>query len=182
MSKGSRVTKLHKVEANEVLEDLKAQLEAAKKARVDKLQMSEAHLIKQLEMAAEKYLTVNGYMQVRTTMLQVPLGLKEAEPENGFNTLATGIAFEMSELAADMAAKLTALDVMGLDESFLDGYLEKNFVTTRVDPLLADVVRQLLIVNLLQNVGPVVDEIIGFRVSTDEAIAVIETTIAENSV
>lgn len=157
-----------------MVKDLQTQLDAAKKAQLDKLEKSKAHLIAQLDMAAEKYLTVNGYMQARSTIDQAAFGRDVDDPD----TLARQIAREMSELACLISTKIDKVDVFNLGENLIDGYLQRDFVGL-ASPGISDVVYQLLVANLLQNVGPVLDDILSFRESTSEQIKIVEDEIAK---
>lgn len=175
MSKGARVMKLHKVEANAVKDELVQQLELGEKARQEKLEQSMAHLQSQLVIARDKYLTVNGYMQARTTLDQVPVGLNDVVDD--FAATASELAAQMSAIAGRLAEDLIGMDVNDLDETFMDGLLITDFV--QGDFTLEDVVEQLLIVNLLQNIGPVIEGFVQFRESTDQGLATIKAAIAE---
>jgi hypothetical protein len=159
-----------------LIEDLGVQLEAAKKAQLDKLEKSKAHLVMQLETASEKYLTVNGYMQARTTIDQCAFG----EDTNDSDAVACLVAREMSELAGMLAENIEATDVFNLGTTIIDGHLVTNFVDYTPIQLI-NVVRQLLVVNLLQNAGPVLDDILSFRESTSEQIALVEAELAKHA-
>jgi hypothetical protein len=161
---------------SEVILDLMKQLEAGKKAREDKLTQSVAHLQSQLEMAAKKYLTVNGFMQARTTLEQVAFG---QEDDGSFSEMASELADRMSVLAKGLAQTLGDISIEEVDETFIDGLLIEDFVGT--DFTFQQLAEQLLIVNLLQNVGPVIDELVQFRVSVDEGIATIEAEIVKHT-
>lgn len=158
----------------QLIDDLRTQLEAATQAQSDKLAGSKKHLIAQLEMASRKYLTVNGYMQARSTLEQVLFGkVTENDPDD----VARDLAQELSRMADEIAQRVEAIDVMDLDEAVLDGYLIEDFVTRPCAPIA--VARQLLVVNLLQNIGPVIDDIIQFRTSTNEAVDRIQEEITK---
>lgn len=165
--------KQEKAQKAALKEDLAMQLEAARKAQLEKLTQSKTHLIAQLEMASKKYLTVNGYMQARSTMDQAVFGDREAFDEFGGESAL--LAQAISDIAEEIAEVVKVTDVLMLDEHILDGYLTEQFVTTQFD--LYDVVHQLLVANLLQNVGPVIDDIVQFRAATNDGIANIEAEI-----
>lgn len=174
------VMKMERAAKKALAEDTKAQLEASTKAQGEKLTQSMEHLKGQLTVAAEKYRTVNGYMQARSTIHQAIFGEKffttDGEAIN-FNDLAREIALEMSDLAATMAEELERIDVMDLNEHFLESNVDFEFVLEHQS--IADIVRQLLVVNLLQNVGPSVDDIINFRDMTNAEIAKLTETTEE---
>jgi hypothetical protein len=177
MSKGARVTKLHKDKVDEVKADLEMQLEQGKKVREEKLEQSKAHLQRQLEVTAEKYLTVNGYLQARTVLEQVAFGLDDSMDD--FSGMACGLARAMSSLASTLSSKLSEISVEDLDDTFLEGLLDKNFVSD-VKPLTVTT-EQLLVVELLQNIGPVIEGIVGFRESTDHGLAAIVDELANRT-
>lgn len=157
-----------RIEEASIRQDLETQLEAAKIARAGKLSQSTEHLKNQLEIAEKKYLTVNGYMQARSTYEQALFGEEGFDLIDGKSRLQ---ARQMSTLVRSLADKLTDTGVENLDESFLDGLLIEDFAS--VERTIDEVVQQLLVVNLLQNIGPAIDDIVQFRNSTDEGIAIL---------
>ena len=169
MTSGKKSKTLRKEEEAELRADLEAQLQAAMDQQAEKLDQSKAHLVAQLRMAHEKYLTVNGYMQARSTYDQAAFGVEQpydADKES------RQIAAEMSMFAAELADAIEATDVLELDEEVLDGYLDKGFV--KKDLPFNHTVTQLLIVNLLQNIGPSIDDIVSFREGSAAGIAKLE--------
>jgi len=174
MAKRGNVARL---EATSIKADLEIQLDAANKARGDKLTQSVEFLKSQLEIAEKKYLTVNGYMQARSTYEQALFGEEgfEAELPAKANLQARG----MASIVKGLAKKLDKTHVDDLDESFLDGLLIEDFAL--VERTIDEVVQQLLVINLLQNIGPAIDDIVSFRVSTDEGIAVLQTELLNHA-
>jgi hypothetical protein len=158
-----------RLEENAIKADLNKQLEIGREEREKKLFQSMTQLGRQLQTASEKYLTVNGFMQARTTYEQVLFG---TPADLGTDDVCRDIARRMSELAGQLAQNLKGIKADDISESFLDGLLDKQFVLgTNHSP--ADVTLQLLKVNLLQNVGPAIDEIVQFREGVDAGIATI---------
>jgi hypothetical protein len=179
MGKGKRVTQLHSVKNEALKSDLEVQLAAAKTARGDKLTQSKAHLQHQLEVAAEKYLTVNGFMQARSILEQITFGDPNTDGKDDFPKIASRLAFSMSSLASDLSSRLSEISVEDLDDTFLEGLLDKNFVSD-VRPLVV-IAEQLLIVNLLQNIGPSIDDIVTWRQGADHGLAQIVAALAEQT-
>lgn len=171
MTKDHTAAQLRQIDAMKA--DIVVQIEAAKKAREDKLAQSLAYLTSQLGVARDKYLTVNGFMQARTTLDQAAFG-KDIDGAYG---LARDLAIDMSNLAGELTHKLDQLTADDLDESFLDGLLIANFIAPVEERSVDAIAFQLLVVNLLQNVGPSIDDIVSFRESTDHGIAQLEEAL-----
>lgn len=155
---------VRKKEKQALIEDLQTQLGAATVAQLEKLNQTKEHLVIMLRGVQEKYLTVNGYMQAMTTMEQAAFG----QDIGGMETAACDIAHEISVIAGGLANKVEAADVMTIDESILDGYMVENFISTSFT--LEGIVHQLLVIQLLQNAGPAIDDIVAFRAGTNEGI------------
>jgi L-lactate utilization protein LutC len=172
MGKDHQTSRLHAVKA--IKDDLTVQLAAARKAQADKLEQSRLHLANQLDVTSLKYLTVNGYMQARTTISEA---MFDDEEVTGTDELARHLAHEMSELVCLISTELEQTKTADLDGSILEKYLDKTFVNAAHS--LAETVQQLLVVHLLQNLGPALTDIVAFRISTDEAIASLEAEFAK---
>lgn len=169
----SKAKAKRKTEHRQLIEDLEQQLDAATKAQEAKLTQSRDHLVGQLRMASTKYLTVNGYMQARSTLDSVLFGEEVPDPDGA----AKMIAIELSSISAGLAKTIEETGFDDLDESILDGLLDEDFVSKTITTP-GTVTRQLMIVGLLQNVGPVLDDFVQFRSSTDEAIQKIKDELA----
>jgi polyhydroxyalkanoate synthesis regulator phasin len=155
-----------RAERLKMIDDIKTQIEAAQNSRNEKLRQSMDHLLAQVEMVSKKYLTVNGYMQAKQAMMEatfedLPLSARD-------NESIKGLAFEMSGMVKDLAGKLHDVDVHEIDESVIDGLMDHEFVKNPLDHMT--VARELLIVQLLQNIGPVIDDIVSFRESTRDGL------------
>ena len=160
-----------------LLKDLEDQLAAAKAAQADKLVGSKSHLQNQLDLVSDKYLTVNGYMQALEMLKAAAPDGKLTEVLPNFADVALLLASELSELAASLRRKLVEADVMTLDDSIVMDVLDSEFAKRR-DVTVTQVARELLVVNLLQNIGPSLVEIIQFRESTEEEIRKLKAEIA----
>jgi hypothetical protein len=155
--------------------DLRVQIEAAKKARADKLAQSKSHLVDQLAMVSRKYKTVNGYMQSRQTIAEIADDLAYDKAAK----IALDLAQYMSKAAGELSAAIESTDLSDISEAMLDGLLDEAFIDRQddtVDPV--EVATQLLVAALLQNVGPSIDDIVDFRDSTDSDIAKMEEMLA----
>lgn len=170
MTKGTNVSnkvkKPQAVDSKAIIEDMELQLEAAKKAQLEKMEKSRDHLVAQLEMASKKYLTVNGFMQARSTIDQASFGGESVFGD--FNDQARDQAKAMSKLAGDLAASVAEMPIDAIDEAVLDGYLDETFVD--FPQSLTSITWQMLVVGLLQNVGPVIDDMVTFREATQHEI------------
>lgn len=170
MTKGTNVSnkvkKPQTVDSKAIIEDMELQLEAAKKAQLEKMEKSRDHLVAQLEMASKKYLTVNGFMQARSTIDQASFG--DESGFGDFNDQARDQAKAMSKLAGDLAASVAKMPIDAIDEAVLDGYLDETFVD--FPQSLTSITWQMLVVSLLQNVGPVIDDMVTFREATQHEI------------
>lgn len=170
MTKGTNVSnkvkKPQAVDSKAIIEDMELQLEAAKKAQLEKMEKSRDHLVAQLEMASKKYLTVNGFMQARSTIDQASFG--DESGFGDFNDQARDQAKAMSKLASDLAASVAEMPIDAIDEAVLDGYLDETFVD--FPQSLTSITWQMLVVGLLQNVGPVIDDMVTFREATQHEI------------
>lgn len=157
--------------------DLERQLEAGVAERDKKLAASKEYLHAMLEGVSKKYRTVNGYMMAMDTLNQISYGDFQIATGEGMGDVAMRVAARMSSTAAGLAEQLVDVDVSTLDETFLAGLLDEDFIAT-AHPV--DVVaEQLLIVQLLQNAGLAIDDIVAFREGTTEGIAKLEEELAK---
>ncbi|WP_299315077.1 hypothetical protein [uncultured Halomonas sp.] len=147
-----------------VADELEKQLEVAKKEQSAKLGQSREHLIAQLRMAAEKYGTVNGYMQARMAIEEASFG----DVPTAANELAAELAGDMAGVALTLADQIEQGNVMELGTDILDEYLDKDFIHRPIR--VVEVARHILVVNLLQNAGGPLDDFANFRDGTDAEI------------
>lgn len=169
---------------NEVaaIDELKHSLDLAIADQENKLEKSRGHLVDQIIMAARKYKTVNGLMQARTVLNDVmfgePLSLRLTAGGEALYDDARTIAKEMYNRAMALASAIENTDVADFTEGMLDKYYIEDFVSNE-DNTFFDIALELLTVNLLQNVGPAVDDIMNFHDSTSEDIERMKEKIAE---
>ena len=147
-----------------VADELEKQLEVAKKEQSAKLGQSREHLIAQLRMAAEKYGTVNGYMQARMAIEEASFG----DVPTAANELAAELAGDMAGVALTLADQIEQANMMELGTDILDEYLDKDFIHRPIRQV--EVARHILVVNLLQNAGGPLDDFANFRDGTDAEI------------
>lgn len=157
--------------------DLINQIEAARTQQGDKLVQAVAHLRGQLEMAQAKYLTVNGLMQALSTYNSVVFG--DTDLMVGARPACKALALDLSMLAGELVSRLEDVDMFDLDDTLLAGVMDERFVESEDDLTTTDITYQLLVVNLLQNVGPVIDDLVTFREATTDGIAKLEEELAK---
>jgi len=75
----------------------------------------------------------------------------------------------MSGIAGGLADALDSIDVMELGDSFFEDLLDMEFVSK--SHTAYEVAEQLLVVNLIQNIGPSIDDIVQFREGSTAGIA-----------
>jgi hypothetical protein len=157
--------------SKDIKEDLKQQIEAAKKAQAEKLEASREHYLQQMQVASEKYLTVNGYMQVRETFASVDENYKNDVQ------IITLTAAKMSKMILGIKEKAENTDVWEWG-NILEGYLDSDFINKRpIDP--KDITEQLLICSILQNLSPGFDEAAQFYEATQAEITKLEEELAK---
>lgn len=123
-------------------------------------------LISQLEVTADKYRTANGVMSALETV-RIVIG------DNANMTLvdsvatAKSMATKMAKLALDMAEKAKGLDPEEF-ENLCDGFYDTDFAAG--DGSVADMIEQLLALQLCQNVGPSAADVTEFCTRSDEEI------------
>jgi hypothetical protein len=172
----SKKTAAKKVEDAAIKADLEKQMELGTEAQLKKLELSKEHMVAQLASASKKYLTINGYLAARKAFEQVlfdyDMGLDQLVD------LSRQIALSMSKLTSELASTIEAADPMELTESVLDGLLADEFVSTW-NGSYADAAMQLLVVELLQNIGPNIQEHIQFREGTTAELENVATELAK---
>lgn len=163
----------NKVGKDAIKIELSTSLAKAKEDQGKKLAGSSEHFIKQCEVAAAKYETVNGYMQARTILNDSVWDCvvsKQTIHEDSID-----LAKNMNQLILGIEEKFTRLT----DEKkysylsdMLDDYLDAKFVFSIITPY--SIAYQLLTCQVLQNLQPGLDDIVGFYESTEEQIGKIE--------
>lgn len=108
------------------------------------------HLIDQLLVTVDKYKTANGVMSALATVRDVFHNSSFMSCEEEIN-VAKVIATEMSGIAMDMHDKARKLDPDEMDK-LCDGFYSTEY--SKGDGNARDLVRELMIIQLCQNVGP----------------------------
>lgn len=155
--------------------DLEKQLEVGTKNRTANLEQRMEFLKAEINMVGEKYLTVNGFMQCMTTIREVLFGDTDMLAAEGTRADARRLAMKMSALAKSLGARLEDEDVDTIDASFLDGLLDENFVSDEHSTF--EIADQLLIIQLLQNIGPSIDDLVEFREGSAAGIVALNEAI-----
>lgn len=155
-----------RLEDARIKEDLETQLAAETKSQAEKVNGAKGHLLAVLSNAGQKYLTVNGFMQARQTLRDV-LFEDEMSPTHA-NNMARDIAREMTDTIELVTAKIADTDAFDLDDSVLDGLLVDDFI--KQPKTYQETTTQLLVVQFLQNIGPLIDELVQFRGGSQMAI------------
>ena len=151
--------------------DLETQISAGTAERARKLEASKVHLEGQLQKTSEKYLTVNGYMQARTVLEEATIGDAKISDVESFE-----IAREMSALAHQILEQVSSTDIEDISADIVEEIYDHSFVIGKTETTPAAIARELLRVQLAQNIGPSISDMISFR---DETAKGIETLKAE---
>lgn len=124
-------------------------------------------LVSQLEVTADKYRTANGVMSALDTVRLV-IGDTSADMTL-MDSVATAkaMATKMAAMALDMAEKAKGLDPEEF-ETLCDGFYDTDFASGNGS--VADMIEQLLALQLCQNVGPSAADVTDFCTRTDEEI------------
>lgn len=131
-----------------------------------KAMSAKERLVSQLEVTADKYRTANGVMSALETV-RIVIG------DNANMTLvdsvatAKSMAMKMAVMALDMAEKAKGLDPEEF-ETLCDGFYDTDFAAG--DGSVADMIEQLLALQLCQNVGPNAADVTEFCTRSDEEI------------
>ena len=159
------------------ISDLETQIEAAIKAREDKLNLDLEYLHDNIMIVSDKYLTVDGYMDARNTFEALIFGERLEDHESVTQEICIDVAREVSNIATDLAATIHEVGIEKLDSSVLKGITSKNFLDSGFGR--KDVCRELLLSNLMRNVEPAIDSIVEFRTQTNEALETLNKALVE---
>ena len=125
------------------------------------------HLVNQILVTSDKYLTANGVMSALEIVREVfadrnnPLEIEEEID------IAKSAAKHMSQKAKEMSERAASLDPEDL-YALCDGYYSTDFANKRVTAL--DIVYELMSLQLCQNVGPNAEDIVEFCSNADDEI------------
>jgi len=148
----------------------KEQAEAIAKMEEDatfKAINAKERLVSQLDVMSQKYRTANGVMSALDTERDVLGQVKAGENMYSEIQMAQRIAKSMSIAAAKMK-NLAA----GTDPEKMDTICEKMYKADMTADAVGpeELAKQLMILQLCQNVGPVAQDIVDFCATTDEEI------------
>lgn len=173
--------------------DLKNQIASAKEQQAKKLEQSTAYLVQQCKSAAEKYGTVNGYMQCRSFVVECLFDghTDLTVDEDWVDERALYLADKAKKYLEFLADEFDGAEVQYMEDvlesdTYIEGFsfgLDRSFVQDSLS-LQAWAVRviaadQMLVCSILQNIGPSVDDIVQFKHATDEEIAKLKAQLAE---
>lgn len=133
--------------------------------RDEKLNAAREHLIANISVTSDKYLTANGLMIaldiVRDVVKDSSLPLeKELE-------LARAAARNVSDIAEELEQKARNLDINEFG-NFCEDVYECDFVL--IENTYGELIEELLILQLCQNIGPAAQDIADFKTAADEDI------------
>lgn len=123
-------------------------------------------LIQQLKVTVDKYRTANGVMSALDTVRLV-LGNGNDMPITEEIAMAKAVATNMAGIAQDMADKANVLEPDGFDD-LCNGFYDKEFSQSMASA--ADMVEQLMVLQLCQNVGPNAEDVAEFCKTADAEI------------
>lgn len=147
---------------HEEIEDLEAQIGAAEKAAQDKIKTAHEHAVQQAISVSQKYLTVNGWLQVKQVYDKYTLTYQRKDIKNA--------AKHLSDVAAQMSKIIKKAEIDEFD-NLLDDMVDFEFVKRKDDQLQdADIVEEYLICKLCQQLHDSLMDIVYFSDSTTREI------------
>lgn len=132
--------------------------------RDEKVEHAREHLIENLEVTADKYLTANGVMASLEMIHSVTGDNFDFMGEIG---MAKSVAQFMRVQALKMAEKAKTLPITEF-EDLCEGFYDEAFADH--DGSVQDMICELMTLNLCQNVGPNAKDIVDFFNSANEEI------------
>lgn len=153
--------------------DLEKQLASAKEQYEAKMKGAKDHFIAQCETTSEKYLTVNGIMQVMHTMREV-IGVQDMDALYYADVCEAAVC--MSETASIIVKRFKETEIEDYG-TFLDSYLNYDFANMEFGSMrerVNEITEQLLVCQLLQNIGPALDDMLQFHEAAQAEIAKLE--------
>ena len=122
------------------------------------------HLISQLDVTIDKYRTANGVMAALGCVREI---LNNSENVYSEIQMAQRITKGMSVVAEKMIDKAMSLEPWSLDE-LCDSFYDHDVTNKAIGP--EDMAKELMILQLCQNVGPDAEDIVEFYRHADEEI------------
>lgn len=147
---------------HEEIEDLENQIGAAEKAADDKIKTAHEYAVQQAISVSQKYLTVNGWLQVKAVYDKYVLTYQRKDIKT--------IAKHMSTVSANMAKIIKEAEIEQFDDLF-DEMVDFEFVKRKDDQLTdADIVKEYLVCELCQQLHDSLMDIVHFSESTTREI------------
>lgn len=147
---------------HEEIEDLEAQVGAAEKAAQDKIKTAHEFAVQQAISVSQKYLTVNGWLQVKQVYDKYMLTYQRKDIKN--------IAKHLSDMAAQMSKIIKKAEIDEFDDLF-DEMVDFEFIKRKDDQLTdADIVKEYLVCELCQQLHDSLMDIVHFSESTTREI------------
>lgn len=147
---------------HEEIDDLENQIGAAEKAAQDKIKTAHEFAVQQAISVSQKYLTVNGWLQVKQVYDKYMLTYQRKDIKNA--------AKNLSDIAAHMSKIIKKAEIDEFDDLF-DEMVDFEFVKRKDDQLQdADIVEEYLICELCQQLHDSLMDIVHFSDSTTREI------------
>lgn len=153
-------------DANEAAKEMAKSISKMYEDRDAKALGAKERLIQQLEVTVDKYRTANGVMSALATVRDVLGGHGDMDINEEIG-MAKAVATNMASIAKNMGDKANVLDPEEFDQ-LCDGFYDKEFSQGMASA--ADMVEQLMVLNLCQNVGPNAEDIAEFCKTADAEI------------
>jgi hypothetical protein len=150
-----------------VAEDMAKSIAKMYEDRDKKALGAREHLVSQLQVTANKYRTATGVMSALQVVRDV-MGEYELELI-GILGQARDAARAMVKVTTGMAEKAQGLDPEEMDQ-LCDGFYDADFVDDDKEPSAMEVVKELMQLQLCQNVGPAAQDVADFCKTADEEI------------
>lgn len=154
-------------DARQVAEEMAASIRKMAEDRDSKAAGAKEHLVSQLGVTADKYRTANGVMSALDTLRDV-LGSNHWMNVQQEIEAAKSIAGYMSGRASEMGEKAAGLEPAGMG-SLCDGFYSEAFSDSVSDEII--LAKELMVLQLCQNVGPSAQDIADFVSTADAEIA-----------
>lgn len=153
-------------DANEAAKEMAKSISKMYEDRDAKALGAKERLIQQLEVTVDKYRTANGVMSALATVRDVLGGHGDLDINEEIG-MAKAVATNMAGIAKDMGEKANVLEPEEFDQ-LCNGFYDKEFSQGLASA--ADMVEQLMVLNLCQNVGPNAEDIAEFCKTADAEI------------
>lgn len=162
-----------KAEQEAMKKDLTLQLEHGTESREKTLEYKKDALVQSLKGFADKFKTVNGYLEARHTFESVKF--EDTFDPHFAMTASRAIAGTISRIAESLAKEVDELSVEAISDEMLDTLINPDFINGKDDIFATEIVAtELLTMNLCQNFAGAFVEIVQFRESTAEGLASIK--------